>query len=351
MKMAISFSPILLFLLMACDQTPSEQNLILDILQDRGPIVKKMLASAEDYEIQILYTQVNRDSSNRPSFQTHRYRVDDHTYFYPASTVKFPAAVLALEKVRALNIEGLDAHSVMLTDSAFEGQSIAWEDSSAESGFPSVAQYVKKILLVSDNDAFNRLYEFIGQGPLNRSLWERGHAQTRLLHRLSIALTAEENRHTNPIRFVAGDQTLYEQPLGYNSEPIAVPGKILRGKGFMRGGELQEQPMDFTSKNFFPLTNQQKVLRSIIFPNDVIGGGFDLEPEDYELLYRYMSQFPRESSWPSYDSTYYDSYVKFFMFGDQKENMPDHIRIFNKVGFAYGTLTDNAYIVDLRKWD
>lgn len=346
MKLAISFPVVLFMLLMACQQEPREPNLILDLLQDRGPIVKKMLASADDYEIQILYTQVNRDSNNKPSFQTYSFRVDDSTYFYPASTVKFPAAVLALEKLRSLNIEGLDAHTVMLTDSAYEGQSIAWEDSSSESGLPSVAQYVKKILLVSDNDAYNRLYEFIGQGPLNQSLWERGHSQTRLLHRLSIAMTAEQNRHTNPIRFVDGDQILYEQPLVYNAEAIATPNEIKRGKGYMRGGELQKEPMDFTSKNFFPLKNQQDILMSAIFPNDVNGQNFNLADEDYQLLYKYMSQLPRESRWPSYDSTYYDSYVKFFMFGDKKEKMPDHIRIFNKVGFAYGTLTDNAYIVD-----
>jgi hypothetical protein len=34
------------------------------------------------------------------------------------------------------------------------------------------------------------------------------------------------------------------------------------------------------------------------------------------------------------------------MFGDTEERIPDHIRIYNKVGNAYGYLTDAAYIVD-----
>ncbi|MFB0907711.1 MAG: hypothetical protein QMB03_05420 [Spirosomataceae bacterium] len=38
--------------------------------------------------------------------------------------------------------------------------------------------------------------------------------------------------------------------------------------------------------------------------------------------------------------------MKSFMFGDDKEPMPENIRIFNKVGDAYGYLIDNAYIVD-----
>ena len=37
------------------------------------------------------------------------------------------------------------------------------------------------------------------------------------------------------------------------------------------------------------------------------------------------------------------------MFGDSKKPMPSSIRIFNKVGDAYGFLLDNAYIVDFDK--
>ena len=36
------------------------------------------------------------------------------------------------------------------------------------------------------------------------------------------------------------------------------------------------------------------------------------------------------------------------MFGDSNTKIPDHIRIYNKVGMAYGFLTDNAYILDTK---
>jgi hypothetical protein len=48
-----------------------------------------------------------------------------------------------------------------------------------------------------------------------------------------------------------------------------------------------------------------------------------------------------------YDTSYYNSYGKFFIYGDTKKKIPANIRIFNKAGWAYGTLTDNAYIIDL----
>ena len=66
---------------------------------------------------------------------------------------------------------------------------------------------------------------------------------------------------------------------------------------------------------------------------------------------------PRESRFPDYqkekeeDGTdhFYDSYVKFFIYGTSKDPMPENIRIFNKVGWAYGYLTDCSYIVDFEK--
>ena len=76
---------------------------------------------------------------------------------------------------------------------------------------------------------------------------------------------------------------------------------------------------------------------------------FNLTPADYELLYTAMAMFPRESKFPKYDTTYHDGYVKFFMFGSSADTIPRTIRIFNKVGDAYGYLIDNAYIVDFEK--
>jgi hypothetical protein len=57
-----------------------------------------------------------------------------------------------------------------------------------------------------------------------------------------------------------------------------------------------------------------------------------------------MHVLPKEVGYDPVE--FYDSYVKFFMFGDTKEDMPEHIKIYNKVGYAYGTLTDCAYILD-----
>ena len=85
-----------------------------------------------------------------------------------------------------------------------------------------------------------------------------------------------------------------------------------------------------------------------MFPEYVdLNAGFVLTEENYKFLYGAMGRRPRESKTPVYDEKeFHDSYGKFLMYGDTKERMPDNIRIFNKVGWAYGYLTDCAYIVD-----
>ena len=105
--------------------------------------------------------------------------------------------------------------------------------------------------------------------------------------------------------------------------------------------------MDFTRHNRIPLEDLQQLLQSTLFPLSVPESKrFQLSPDDYSFLYRYLSQYPSETPYPKYDtSVFYDSYVKFY-FQEGGHVIPAPIRVFNKVGWAYGFLTDVSYIVD-----
>ncbi|WP_247236922.1 serine hydrolase [Telluribacter sp. SYSU D00476] len=311
----------------------------------------KILADPVRYDVQILYTKIDRNKKNEPSFTTYRYHVDPSRYFYPASTVKLPAVLLALEKLNKLNVPGLDKYAPMLTEAARPEQTAALEDTTAENGLPSVAHYARKILLVSDNDAFNRLYEFIGQQAFNDSMQAKGYTNTRITHRLQLPMSTENNRYTNPVRFVKDGEVLYEQPMMQSSKTYVATEPILRGKGYMRGETLVNEPFDFREKNFFALEDQHELMKAIMFPESVEPRRrFNLKEDDYEFMYRYMSQLPIETSYPEhYSEDYHDSYGKFLLFGASKRRAPRHIRSFNKVGDAYGYLLDNAYIVDFER--
>jgi len=207
------------------------------------------------------------------------------------------------------------------------------------------------VFLVSDNAAFNRLYEFLGQQYFNEDLWQKGFQSVRIIHRLSRSLTLDENRHTNPITFYQNDSVVYFQPAQNNPTQYSVRKKDLRiGKSYMSGDSLIPHPMDFTYKNYISVPDQQDILKAIIFPDYVSDSmRFDLSKDQYRFLWKYMSMYPGESQDPAYDPEKLPpSSNKFFMFGDSAQSIPENIRIFNKIGGAYGFLIDNAYIVDFQ---
>ena len=324
---------------------------LLEALLRSNSICAPVLAAAAKREVQILYTQIDRDADNRPHFTRHEYRVNPEEYFYPASAIKLAGALLALEKLNQLGIAGVDRHTPVRIDSAYSGQTAMREDSTAPDRLPTIAHYIRKLFAVSDNDAYNRLYEFVGQQQINEGLWEKGYRDVRLTHRLALVRTPEENRHTNPLAFYRGNQTLYQQPMLVNPHTWRAPAPIPKGEGYIQEGELVAAPKDFAGSNYMSVEVLQDLLMAVFFPEELPAERrFDLRPADYRFLYRAMSMLPRECPHPQYDpKKYYDSYVKFFLFGDSKVPMPESVRIFNKVGLAYGYVTDNAYIVDFER--
>lgn len=342
--------------LLSCSSTKNirvirdkNENVLYSLLDQNASLFQPIVSNPE-HKVQIIYTQIDRRKNNKPQFTDHYFNVNDSAYFYPASTVKLPVAVLALQKLKELKITGLDKNATMITEADHSGQTEVYNDPSTPDGRPTIEHYIKKILLVSDNDAFNRLYEFLGQEYINNTLHTMGYNDVQIIHRLEISLTEEENRHTNPIRFFdTSGKLVYEKPLQQSRLPYAQRNTKM-GKGFFRRGELINEPFDFSKKNRVSLTTLHDIVRSIMFLEAMPRKQrFRLAKNDYEFLRKYMSMTPPESKYPFYDrGNYWDNYVKFLFYGNEKDSSKSGIRIFNKVGDAYGFLIDAMYFVDLK---
>ena len=313
------------------------------------PTLQKVLADTAKYQVQILYTQIDRNEHGNPLFTTYSFNVDDSRYYYPASTVKLPIALLALEWLEEQQVVGLTLETTMLTDSIRSSQLPAWRDSTAQNGLPSIGHYIKKILLVSDNDASNRLYELLGMDYINQKLKEKGLGNSVITQRLSFPISPEENRQFNPIRFVdTAGKTLLEIPARQADSAYVVLGYPKLGQAYYRNDTLMQGGMDFSYKNKFSLTDFHGVVQRTIFPEAFVGiERFNLNEEHRNFVLKYMSMLPRESDFPRYDTAeFYDSYSKFFKFGSDKAAIPSRFRLFNKTGWSYGYLIDGGYFVD-----
>jgi hypothetical protein len=122
---------------------------------------------------------------------------------------------------------------------------------------------------------------------------------------------------------------------------------LKQGKTQIINGEKMESPLDFRFKNRGSLRDLDGVIKRIIYPELFDEKSrFNLTDEDYNFLRYWMSRFTYEDVGREYpkDSVYFDSYNKFFIYGDITSSSDRKIRVYNKLGEAYGTLTDISYI-------
>lgn len=343
------FLSILSLLTLVVQKAEGQQGSNLEnlLLSRDSAFFSKYFEKEAGYEVQLIYGTIDR-SDSRPTISHSSYNLHDE-YFYPASSIKLPVAVLSLEWLNQMGISGLDMHSRLEHGQAKPEQSAAKRDSSSKTGYPSVAHYARKIFLYSDNDAYNRLFELLGQRYINERLSVLGMKEPRILHRVGIGgFGPEENRWSNPVSFFAGDSLVYHRGSARTAYQSSwQPKNQLRGKAFYKDDELINQPMDFSQKNYISLESLLGVLERVILPGAFHKSErFRLSEAQYRLLWKAMGQYPKESEYPDL-ADMEDGYVKFYLNGGAGKRVGENIRIFNKVGFAYGYLTDVAYIADL----
>jgi len=316
------------FILVSCTAEQQNPNFLERALASKDISIKRVMDSIEKYQVQIRYTQIDIRNDS-VLFTDYDFQVNDSVYFYPASTVKFPTAVLAMEKINQTDTLTIN------TKYYIEGDTIE----------STVANDVNEIFAVSDNLANNRLIEFLGFETINQSLKNKGIAPVRLSHRLGFH---SEDLRTKPIIIYLNDSTTgITQPiLNKTPKPLAL-FEIEKGKGYYENDEYTNEPFSFKQKNYYPLSAQHNLLKRIIFPENFnLNEQFHLNKEQRDHLLNAMHTVPKEMGYDKKE--YYDSYCKFFLFGDSQDDIPEHIKIYNKVGFAYGTLTDCAYIKDTK---
>lgn len=317
---------VLLIVLLSLSCNYKNENPILEVLSSESSKIKTVVDDIEDRQVQILFTEIkkNRDTV---LFQDYSFQVNDSVYFYPASTVKLPIAILALEKMNGNKLINRN------TPFHVEGDSV----------ITTFTNEIKKIFAVSDNEAYNRLFEYLGQDYINLKLSERG-INARIAHRLSVANSAQITtkslifQNDDTIIFKAG--TILNQPV----QSLKL-NETIKGKGYMVNDSLVKNPMDFSKKNYLPVSALHNIMKQLMFPKLYPQEKqFKLSKEDRNFLIKTMTILPKEAGYAS--SEYYESYVKFLVFGDSKKPIPNHIKIYNKVGNAYGYLTDCAYIIN-----
>ena len=338
--------------LLACAPSPSMHNDSIEALLHSDPRLAAVVSEAPRFRLQARLGRIERMEDGTSTLTWTAFR-ENAEYFYPASTVKLLAAVAGLE---AMNGHAgrtglpLDERTPLTFGPQFEEtEAVAADETNLENGRITLAHEIRKLFLVSDNEAYNRLYELVGQDGLARFATERGLPSAHLVHRLSERRSETENR-LSPWIGLGGSSPDFLELLPERESPPLPAAPAMKGleigRGYIDGEATIESALDFAGKNRVSLADLSSVLvrltRPELAPEEP---SFDLTRSQRELLREAMTQLPRESESPHYDPAEYpDDWVKFLLPGIARVVPASEVRIANKIGRAYGFTTENAYV-------
>ena len=305
--------------------------------------VRKIIKYKDNYEIQILYTEVSKNNLGQTEFKDFQFQLNDEKYFYPASTIKLPIAIMTLSKINELRAEGsnISLKSKLKLSLINNKKEIIVKDS-----ISSFQNLIADVFLVSDNSASNVLIDFIGYNYFNSSMINAGYENTYLNHKF------------NPDPFVDSSwiiTTLDNDIISSKENKRNVMAgsnisNLKKGKRSLVNGEIINESLDFSLKNRSSLTDMHNIMKNLIYP-EITLSKFNLNVEDYDFLRYWMSRFTYEDLGNKYisDDRFFNSYNKFFIHGMDTILKSTDIRVYNKIGQAYGTSTDSAYIKNYKE--
>jgi hypothetical protein len=313
------------------------------------PELARVASHPNKFKLQIICTKVDHaSSSGRASFQTTEFNVEDSSYFYPASIVKLPASIFACEKIQNLREFGVEMETELHIDSSFQCQSRLNRDTYTNDSTASIAEFVEKALVVSDNPSYSRLYEFVGPEYFAQRFSEMNMSHASIRHRFS-SCDSTANRRTNPFHFIgsSGD-TIYTQPSAYFQGDYLPPNSsMLVGKSNKVNGKVEKKPKSFEKSNMLSLSTMHALMMELIYPESQ-PFEFHITDEQRAYLRSMLTISPRSANNQKIatNKEFHDNYTNYIFYGQENKKRESALEVCNIVGLAYGFMTDVCYAKD-----
>lgn len=323
----------------------------LEVLLRAESACAAVLERAHEHRLQILLGEPVVHADGRITLRRSRFG-DPAQYFYPASAIKLcgaVAALLALNEHNRAHGTSLGLDSTLVIEPRFAGdRRIAEDPSNVAGGVLTVRHALRKLFLVSDNAAYNHCVDLVGQDRLNQAMWDAGLRSVRLWHRLSESRTPAENAVTRAVRIGDVEFPARDAAAALSNDAFR---ELDLGDAYLSGGKRIDGPMSFAEKNAIALDDLQDLLVEVVRPEiDTGKRGFPgLTTSQRAFLVHALGEFPSESANPKFDpAKVADHHCKFVLRGASEVVPRPHLRVYDKVGRAYGFSIENAWVEDTR---
>ena len=325
---------------------------LLSFIKGKDSLVDAVFSQQTKYKLQIIYGKTVHHQMDSVELINTKL-TDSAYYFYPASAIKLPCAILAMEKLRELKIP--EEHYFRIGDKYTCGNTSHITKSQKQKS--SYHDIIQLMLAVSDNAAYNSVYEFLTPNYISSSLKNRGLSSIHIYKRFA-GCSLTENLKINPVSFYnLEDRIIYKQKpsvleLSEMAKNYAFDHSKLIGEKHEFNFLIKNSPFDFNYTIETSLMDLHSSLTRLVYPETVEPKDrWKITDEERSFLLKNIGIYPRELKVTPYTDTtkYPDNLLKYIVVGNQRNNKGNNVRTFSKIGISYGFITETAYVLNFEK--
>ncbi len=315
-----------------------------EMIIGHDPIVDAIIKKRDHYRLHLIYSKAETLPDGTIRIKTGE--LGSERYFYPASTVKLPVALLTLEKLKKNDLS-LDDYLVFTEDVPCGSNRFVENSQNQRLTF---RQMLSEMMTVSDNVHYSALFHFLGAEDINASLRSKGYKDVNIykafngcgwqchyqspackVYREGKELFAQKGMETDTLNFLKC--YIYDKAK-------------LMGESHEVDREIVSGPYDFNYNLELPLSILHEMMISF-YQEELVAPEkrWNLRESDQRFLVKIMTMPPRNLEGQEFkdQDRYPDNLFKFLLLGEAPQGLGKTV---SKIGLSYGFTTETAYLDD-----
>ncbi len=266
-------------------------------------------------------------------------------YYYPASLVKVPTALVFLEIMKERNIP-MDSYPVFDTVNACGSTKFV---DICNDHHVSFEQMLKELLVVSDNHFYNALFHIITPEQLNARLKAKGFEGIKI-YRAFTGCDPVDQLRTYPFKIegsTIGGASYHQSSSEMdstvlNAEYEYTEDRLFGSKHENSEGEIVDGPYDLNYQIEIPLDQMHQIMLAFMYPNLVQESQrWNITSKERAYLEELLGAYPSEIEGSYRSLKRYDDFE--YKYVRNTEGYAEG-RTFGKLGLSYGFASETVYV-------
>tara|TARA_Y100000385_G_C13058036_1_gene622963 strand:- start:135 stop:1250 length:1116 start_codon:yes stop_codon:yes gene_type:complete len=320
----------------------------MSFIKGKNDLVDRVIKDSNQYHLQFILTTIKKDSGAVKKNQL-KYLTGD--YFYPASMVKLPTAILTYELIDSLGLNSA-SYIKMNADENCKNQYFTKTTQNKKLRFTNI---IEELLAISDNNYYSILFHALGADKINKKLNEYDLKNTFIYTSFNGCPNESDLIFNSYSIYNENDNIVFSQPkrkldsIDYLDHRKLNKRKLC-GEAHYKNGKKIDKPKNFNYALEYSLVDINETMIKLFYPGLYSKGKqFKISELSRKELFNSLLIYPEKIRNKKYHniSKYPKNYYKYSIIGDKEGlKLNDQFNIYSKIGISYGFVTETAYILD-----